>query len=395
MKMYTRRSQGKKFGKLLWLIIGIVLVVLIVMMIRGGGGGDPSGTDNDTGDGKNDSAGVAETSQEKSYSKPTRKVDPDANKPAPGPKGMTRGLSAQIGPCPLTIERLSRQDAEKAYAQGVKLYSQQRDYLRARKLLNDAYNSGKLHEVQAGNCRELLTWLANQTILHPTPSVNPKDPYTLSYTFVSGDRLKSDFRGGKIIKPGVVARNNLNVPAEIIPTINGLKSATKFQADKAYKLIKGPFHIVVYKNARVADIYLQDLFLKRIPVCIGAPETPTPDGFFRIVDRTRQSVYNPPSGSGLSNKTLAPNDPGYPLGPRGLNIKIEGIPQLGTNIPVSQSYAIHGTNTPSSLGRATSRGCIRMGDDDINFTFAIMQSYGNPNSPAVSWDKWSTVWIRK
>ena len=308
---------------------------------------------------------------------------------------MTRGLGDQIGPSPLTIERMSSEDAKKAYEEGMKLYSEQRDLLQARKLLNDAYNSGKLHEVQAGMCREALTKLAAQTILRPLPYVNPKDPYMRSYTFVSGDRLGSDIRDGKIIKPGVVARNNLNVPVEIIPIVNGLKSATKFQAGKAYKLLKGPFHVVVYKDAMAADIYLQDLFLKRIPVCLGAPETPTPEGFFRIDDRTRGSVYNAPSGSGLPGTTLAPSDPGYPLGPRGLNIKIEGIRQLGTDIPVSQSYAIHGTNDPSSIGRAASRGCIRLGRDDINFVYAIMQSYGDPNNPGVSWDRWSTVWIRK
>lgn len=396
MRMYDLKSRrrNKRFKKAAWLIGGIALAAVIIILV--------SGRVKDNG--KNDSAAVDAGSlndvkkpffKNRENRKKIRIVDHDADKPAAGVDGMTRGLADQIGPSPITIAKMSRQDAGKAYEQGMGLYSGGQDFLSARKLLNDAYNSGELHEVQAKTCREALTRLAGQTILRPLPYVSPRDPYMLSYTFVSGDRLGSDIRGGRIVKPGVVARNNLNVPVEIIPMVNGLKSATKFQAGKAYKLLKGPFHIVVYKGSKTADIYLQDLFLKRIPVCTGAVETPTPEGFFRVVDRSRGAVYNAPSGSGQPNITLAQGDPGYPLGSGGLNIKIEGIQQLGTDIPVSMSYAIHGTNDPSSIGRPASRGCIRLGRDDINFVYAIMQSYGDRNNPAVSWDRWSTVWIRK
>ncbi|MCK5113297.1 MAG: L,D-transpeptidase, partial [Phycisphaerae bacterium] len=318
MRMYSTRSR-RKSGKLVWIAIGVVIAVVIIIIFAMRGEDETSTPDSDNVQGPAagvtvvDSADGAENSG-KPFVKPAPKVDPEAGKPAPGPKGMTRGLAAQIGPSPLTIERLSREDARKAYTEGIKLYAEQTDLLAARKKLNDAYNSGQLHEVNAGSAREVLSYLAAKTVLAPTPYVNPKDPYMVSYTFASGDRLGSYIPDGRIIRPGVVARNHLNVPVEIIPMVNGLKSATKFQAGRAYKLLKGPFHLVVYKDAKAADIYLQDLFIKRIPICIGAPETPTPEGFFRIVDRNRGAVYNAPSGSGLPSGTLAPNDPGYPLG---------------------------------------------------------------------------------
>lgn len=318
-----------------------------------------------------------------------------ASKPAPGPAGMTQGLAAQIGPSPLTVSPASPQAARAAYAEGMKLYDTQQSLLAARAKLNTAYTSGHLTAEQAASARKALESLAAMTVLKPDTYVHPDDPYMTSYTFEPGDRLNSVRRDGKIVREGVIARLDLNTPASIILRVNGLASATDFKAGRSYKMLKGPFHLVVYRDANVADVYLQDLFVKRIGVCVGARETPTPTGYFRLAanGKTMHSAYNAPAAAGIGNATLFPGDEGYPLNALGQNMKIEGIRPLGTDISVAQSYALHGTNDPSSIGTAASRGCVRLSDEDVQFLYDALMGYGDPSDPNVTWNRWSTVTI--
>jgi lipoprotein-anchoring transpeptidase ErfK/SrfK len=51
-----------------------------------------------------------------------------------------------------------------------------------------------------------------------------------------------------------------------------------------------------------------------------------------------------------------PGGPGNPLGARALYLYSDGVDTL---------YRIHGTNDPSSIGKAMSSGCIRMLDEDV------------------------------
>ena len=53
-------------------------------------------------------------------------------------------------------------------------------------------------------------------------------------------------------------------------------------------------------------------------------------------------------------------DPNNPLGPYALALDLE------------QAIFIHGTNDPRSIGRAESRGCIRLHNRDIKDLFDIM-----------------------
>ncbi|HNX27445.1 MAG TPA: L,D-transpeptidase [Phycisphaerae bacterium] len=329
------------------------------------------------------------------YSEKSAAKDTDK---AYGPKGMTVALSRAIGPSPLTTPRINADAARQAYAQGWVLYQQNKDYIQARTLLNRALNSGFLAEPQAVIARKALEDLANRTVLNPSPYVNPKDPYLISYKFKSGDTLNSiRGAGGKITREGIISHYDLCVPARMIPYVNGFGlSARNFQAGRNYKLVRGPFHVVVYKSKRVADLYLQDLFLRRVKVAVGLPETPTPEGFFRVVPwngKTANSTYYPPADSGKACIPIMPGQPGYPLGPNGYNIKIEGIPQLGTHIEASQSYALHGTCNPSSLGTQASRGCVRFSDRDIEFLFIALMDYADPKDSRANWPHWSTITI--
>ncbi|MBP7330836.1 MAG: peptidoglycan-binding protein [Firmicutes bacterium] len=70
------------------------------------------------------------------------------------------------------------------------------------------------------------------------------------------------------------------------------------------------------------------------PVAVGKPDTPTPIGDWKIIQKTL--------------------NPGGPFGVRWMRI----------NCPWG-GYGIHGTDNEASIGTAASHGCVRMHNDDI------------------------------
>lgn len=92
------------------------------------------------------------------------------------------------------------------------------------------------------------------------------------------------------------------------------------------------YSITINKAARTLTVYRNGQWYKSYPVAIGKPSTPTPTGTFTIVNRAV--------------------NPGGPFGAR----------WLGLSLP---HYGIHGTNNPSSIGKAISNGCVRMYNNDV------------------------------
>lgn len=85
------------------------------------------------------------------------------------------------------------------------------------------------------------------------------------------------------------------------------------------------------------------------PIAVGAPNTPTPQGEFRIANRIVRPTYYRPG------VVIRPG-PANPLGSRWLGLDLRG-------------YGIHGTNEPESIGLAASAGCIRMRNRDVEELF--------------------------
>lgn len=83
------------------------------------------------------------------------------------------------------------------------------------------------------------------------------------------------------------------------------------------------------------------------PVAIGKPTQPTPTGIYRVVARRMYPTWYPPEGG-----PPVPPGPDNPLGSRFLALSLPG-------------YGLHGTNAPGSIGRAVSRGCIRLSEEDV------------------------------
>ena len=93
-----------------------------------------------------------------------------------------------------------------------------------------------------------------------------------------------------------------------------------------------PYSIQISVGKRRLSLSKNGKLVKIFPIAVGKMLTNTPTGEFVIVNRQ----YNP----------------GGPFGVLWLSLSKQG-------------YGIHGTNDPSSIGKAVSHGCVRMYNRDV------------------------------
>jgi len=93
-----------------------------------------------------------------------------------------------------------------------------------------------------------------------------------------------------------------------------------------------PYRIDVSIGNKILRLFRGGVLQKQYPIAVGRMLFSTPVGNFVIINK-------------------APN-PGGPFGTMWMSLSKE-------------HYGIHGTNDPSSIGKAVSRGCIRMHNKDV------------------------------
>ena len=86
--------------------------------------------------------------------------------------------------------------------------------------------------------------------------------------------------------------------------------------------------------------------VKRVKVAVGRPGSSTPTGRFSVTDKMSGGRYGPYYGCCIL--ALSGHQPNLPAGWKG-----------GTRL------AIHGTDTPGTIGAAASAGCLRGSEDDL------------------------------
>lgn len=99
-----------------------------------------------------------------------------------------------------------------------------------------------------------------------------------------------------------------------------------FDNGTMYRFAKQNYSIIVNTKARILILFRNKKWFKSYPIGIGKPSTPTPKGIFTIINKAYE--------------------PGGHYGARWLGLSKRG-------------YGIHGTDNPSSIGKAMSNGCIR------------------------------------
>jgi lipoprotein-anchoring transpeptidase ErfK/SrfK len=118
--------------------------------------------------------------------------------------------------------------------------------------------------------------------------------------------------------------------------------------------MKGERRIVVSIPDRKLAL-LVDGEVKRIySVAVGKETTPSPAGSFTIINRVPNPTWYGPKKVVMPGKA-------NPLGTRWIGLS-------------RKSYGIHGTNAPSSIGKAASHGCIRMRKADVEELFDLVEA---------------------
>jgi len=102
--------------------------------------------------------------------------------------------------------------------------------------------------------------------------------------------------------------------------------------------------LALIEDGRVVNLY---------DVAVGTPQTPSPTGDLRIINKVVQPTYY------HRGRVIRPGK-SNPLGPRWMGLSRPG-------------YGIHGTNEPKSIGKAASHGCIRMRSADAEQLFKLVQ----------------------
>jgi LysM repeat protein len=119
----------------------------------------------------------------------------------------------------------------------------------------------------------------------------------------------------------------------------------KIRAGQKLKVIKGPFSAFVDLSDFELTVHCHGFFVKRYPIGTGR-DSSTPVGKFAVLDRIPTPQYTDPNGRVIEG--------GHPTNP------------LGTHwIDLGDSYGIHGTIEPTSIGKSESAGCVRMKNEDV------------------------------
>jgi len=149
---------------------------------------------------------------------------------------------------------------------------------------------------------------------------------------------------------GSIAKK-FDVPWQYLARLNRV-SPEDLQAGQQLKVIQGPFGAVIDLDDFCLTVHAHGWYVHRYPVGIGA-ENGTPIGKFKVEEKLENPTwYNPDGG------VVDADDPENPLGEYWLG--------LGNHI------GIHGTINPESIGRAVSRGCIHLNDQDIEEVFGLL-----------------------
>jgi lipoprotein-anchoring transpeptidase ErfK/SrfK len=113
-----------------------------------------------------------------------------------------------------------------------------------------------------------------------------------------------------------------------------------------------PFLIINKKTNRIVYIQGEEI-QQQYNVATGRTDDLTPQGLFTIIVKAKDPYYR---------KTDIPGgNPKNPLGTRWM-----GFDAKGTD---GRVYGIHGTNSPSSIGKYISNGCIRMQNSEVEALF--------------------------
>ncbi len=200
----------------------------------------------------------------------------------------------------------------------------------ARNVLSDLFINKKIPEKQK-EIKELLDKLNEELIFSSLPT-----PDATMYTVQAGDIMAR------------IARQ-FNTNYELIIRINN-KSPTRLNIGDKLKILTGKTKMLISKSDFTLTLLLNDHYVKQYRIGIGKNDK-TPVGTFEVKNKMKEPTWYSPNGG-----IFPYGHPENILGTRWIGFKDK---------PDLYGYGIHGTTLPESIGTASSNGCVRMVNSDV------------------------------
>jgi lipoprotein-anchoring transpeptidase ErfK/SrfK len=230
------------------------------------------------------------------------------------------------------------------------------DYINARKQLSQALKGIK-DKSTCTMIRQQLNTIANELTF--SSHINPADTTVESYHVKSGDL------------PSAIVKQ-YNITANLFLKINNIPNDRSMRADRSYKVIKGPFNLVIDKKTFQLDVFLGDYYVRSYAIGLGKNNS-TPTGtFFAGAKLTKPTWFGVVDETTGRRVAVPHGDPNNPLGGHWVSLRV--IPKDGRKPTQDDDtdYGIHGTNKPKTIGTQDSHGCIRMHNDDVAKLFDLL-----------------------
>lgn len=204
----------------------------------------------------------------------------------------------------------------------------------ARNHLSEIFLNKKIPEKQH-EIKELLDKLNSELIFSTKPSED-----AVLYTVQAGETLS------KIAK-------QFNTNYELIMRINK-KPDSRLNIGEKLKILKGKTKILISKSEFTLTVLLNDRYVKQYRIGTGKNDK-TPEGTFEVKNKMKNPTWYSPYGGVYSY-----GDEKNILGTRWIGFKEK------ENLA---GFGIHGTTMPETIGTASSDGCIRMKNSDVEEVF--------------------------
>jgi len=207
----------------------------------------------------------------------------------------------------------------------------------ARAALTEVYSSGRFTDEERTDIEDRMIDLNKKLLFGRT-----KAPDTFVYKVKSGDTLSK-----------IALKTKVDVG--IIKAMNKLKTDNIY-IDQLLKLSQGTWSIRIDKSRFILLVMYEGSAVLRYSIAIGADDQ-TPTGEFKIQTKIKNPTFYKTLENGLK-KSIPHGDPENVLGSRWMGFAGDW-----------SSYGIHGTTDEASIGSATSKGCVRMHNKEIENLF--------------------------
>ncbi len=163
---------------------------------------------------------------------------------------------------------------------------------------------------------------------------------TLYYTVQPGDSL---YR---------IARKHA-ITVRLIKRLNGLKNSA-LKIGQVLKVVQGPFHMRIIKSRFELQVIQKKRVLFTYKVCTGKKGEETPEGRFKAGAK----LVHPTQYDRENGRTIKYGEKDHTLGTRWITF--------------SGPYGIHGTVDPGSIGRCSSKGCVRLLNNEVEEVYDLI-----------------------